>query len=158
MILTFNHQNYRCPKCGSRDLELHDTGTAPIPANDEALSFDLTSKTSVLLRILEHVFGSYATAVSPSLLMEHRNEPHPERIAKLKGVRLVTTSELSTRKRFDNEETKRLTGGDTLVGRFISANSFSFLAYSNVTDGCRTKYHSGMLSQSAGEVQKLKLK
>ena len=45
MVITFKHENYKCPICGSRDLELLDTGTTPIPANDEALSFELTAKT-----------------------------------------------------------------------------------------------------------------
>ena len=45
MVIAFQHENYKCPKCGSRDLELHDTGAAPIQANDETLSFELTSKT-----------------------------------------------------------------------------------------------------------------
>ena len=45
MEFTFQHENYKCPQCGSRNLELHDTGAAPIPANDEALSFEITSKT-----------------------------------------------------------------------------------------------------------------
>ncbi len=60
MAIAFQHENYRCPKCGSRDLELHDTGAALIPANDEALSFELTSKTECVECGYKHELMDFA--------------------------------------------------------------------------------------------------
>lgn len=61
MTITFNHKNYECPKCESRDLELYDTGPAPIPANDAPLTFELTAKTKCTKCGYEHELMDFAS-------------------------------------------------------------------------------------------------
>jgi putative DNA primase/helicase len=51
---------------------------------------------------------------------------HPTDIARLAGARLVITSELEDGQRFAEARIKQLTGRDTLTGRFMRQDFFSF--------------------------------
>lgn len=42
------HDNYKCPECGSHELELLDTGSGPFPANDAPITIELTSRTKCM--------------------------------------------------------------------------------------------------------------
>ncbi len=86
---------------------------------------------SVLLLVLQGLLGSadtggYAVAAPDGFLMAGRDSAHPTEIARLRGARLLVCSEQSSGRRFDEAKVKRLTGGDTLTGRFMRGDFFDF--------------------------------
>ena len=56
----------------------------------------------------------------------HHHEGIPNDIARLRGARLVTAVEIGEGKRLNEELVKRLTGQDTMTGRFLHAEFFDF--------------------------------
>lgn len=84
---------------------------------------------SVLLDTLRWVLGDYATTCPPDLLLETKagfsGAASPD-IAALAGARLALASESKENQKFAPAVIKRLTGGDTLTGRFLYANPITF--------------------------------
>lgn len=80
---------------------------------------------SVLMDVLRHLLGDYATTAPPGFLMESRQE-HSAEVARLQGLRLVVASEVNQNARFDEAKLKELTGGDTLTARFMRQDFFTF--------------------------------
>ena len=70
--------------------------------------------------------GEYAKAAAPDLLLAKRLDRHEAEIADLRGTRFVTTVEVGQGRAWDEARVKWLTGGDTLSGRFLYTNRFSF--------------------------------
>lgn len=68
----------------------------------------------------------YAMPVEAEFLMRQRGDKHPEQYARLKGKRLVVSSESDRKQTFDAARVKNLTGDDQLTGRYMRGNSFSF--------------------------------
>jgi putative DNA primase/helicase len=60
------------------------------------------------------------------LVIRHDHEPHPERIAALRGRRLVVSNELEQRAMLAEQTVKMLTGGDTLSARELYGRRFNF--------------------------------
>jgi putative DNA primase/helicase len=74
------------------------------------------------------VLGDYGMVVPPGLLMAKRNEQHPTEFADLRGMRFVVSEENDQNARFDEEKIKRLTGGNTIKGRYMHKDYFEFPA------------------------------
>ena len=75
---------------------------------------------STFLRIIQKLLGAYAKAAESMLFVESGwSNPGGARedIVRLKGVRLVLTTEISDRKYLNEDLVKRMTGDDTLAGR-----------------------------------------
>jgi len=77
----------------------------------------------IFVRSALRVLGDYAGEVRPEILIKNyhsrqSSSPTPE-ILDLKGQRLVVASETNQGEFFDTGQVKRLTGGDTLVGRAL---------------------------------------
>ncbi|NCC10901.1 MAG: hypothetical protein EOM31_10450 [Bacteroidia bacterium] len=76
----------------------------------------------VLVRILMKVLGNYGGEVRPELLVRtgvrNSSSPTPD-ILDLMGKRFVVASETNQGEFFDTSVVKRLTGGDTVVGRAL---------------------------------------
>jgi putative DNA primase/helicase len=70
--------------------------------------------------------GGYAVAAPDGFLMAGREGKHETEIARLRGARLVVTSEQTSGKRFDEVKIKKLTGGDILTGRYMRQDFFDF--------------------------------
>ena len=68
----------------------------------------------------------YAMPVEAEFLMRQRSDKHPEQYARLKGKRLVVSSESDRKQAFDASRVKNLTGDDIQSGRFMNGNTFSF--------------------------------
>lgn len=81
-----------------------------------------------LLRIVEAVFGPYATGIKDEMLIETKFASHDAKVAALFRKRLATTSELPAHSKWDVNSIKRLTGGDALTGNFMRQNVFTFPA------------------------------
>lgn len=83
---------------------------------------------SVLLNILSKLVGDYAvTAQSESLMAKREGSSINNDIARLRGARLVTTSETDDGKRFAEAQIKQLTGGDIISARYLYAEFFEFI-------------------------------
>lgn len=80
-----------------------------------------------LLRIASAVFGGYHAGIDKSLLIRTKFEEHSTVIANLWRKRLVTTEEFADSAQWDIPRIKELTGGDSLTGRFMRADSFTFI-------------------------------
>jgi P4 family phage/plasmid primase-like protien len=70
--------------------------------------------------------GGYAVGAPDGFLMAGREGKHETEIARLRGARLVITSEQTSGRSFDEVKIKKLTGGDILTGRFMRGDFFDF--------------------------------
>lgn len=81
---------------------------------------------STFMELLVAGLGDYAIAAPPGLLLKKKHEGHPTDLADLFGARFVTTSEVKTDARWDEERIKSLTGGDTIKARRMREDFWSF--------------------------------
>lgn len=84
---------------------------------------------SVFLNVIEKAFGGYALNMQiESILAKNFNGGGSANtdIARLKGARFVRTNEPSDGARFNEGLVKQMTGGDTLVARFLYGREFEF--------------------------------
>ncbi len=80
----------------------------------------------VLLTAVQGIFGSYWTNADMSSFTASRSEKHTTDIAMLAGARLVTASETTAGKQWDEQKVKGLTGGDPITARFMRQDNFVF--------------------------------
>lgn len=109
----------------ARDLGLSLVGAAL----DEILPVwwgDGKNGKTTTTRVLMGVLGDYAGRAAPNLLIASKYERHPTELADLAGKRLVISIETGEGKRLNEALVKELTGGDTLKGRFMRQDFFSF--------------------------------
>jgi putative DNA primase/helicase len=84
---------------------------------------------STLMETVGNILGAYARTVQPQTLSRRSNDgsvASPD-TARLKGARLVKTSELERRMALNTALIKQLTGGDTYTARFLHENPVEFL-------------------------------
>lgn len=81
---------------------------------------------SLFIDTLVHVLGSYAITAPISTFAEAKHDQHPTAIARLRGARLVATTETDATRRWDDARLKTLTGGDRLAARFMRQDFFEF--------------------------------
>lgn len=81
----------------------------------------------VLLDTIHDLLGDYSKPAPADLLLSDDREHHPERIADLRGVRLVVASETDEGKRFNEALVKSLTGGDRRSCREMFGNRFEYI-------------------------------
>lgn len=81
---------------------------------------------STLRDAVMHAFGDYAIEVDPALLMASKHERHGSFKMRLRGARLVFTSETTKGKRFDEATVKRLTGGEEIEANLMRENPIQF--------------------------------
>src|SRR5205823_34233 len=84
---------------------------------------------TVFLETLAAVLGpDYAAAAAFTTFLAQRRDgaaPSPD-VARLRGTRFVTASEAASTRPFDEPLLKELTGGDTVLARFLNENPFEF--------------------------------
>lgn len=81
---------------------------------------------TVLLELIKHCLGSYAITASPDILMQRDLSAIPNDVARLQGARMVLASEPDPGKKFSDCAIKSLTGGDTVIARFLHKEYFEF--------------------------------
>lgn len=81
---------------------------------------------STLFEVLKAVLGDYAGGMPDGFLAEQKHERHETDIARLRGMRLGVASETTEGRHLDEAKVKKLTGGDTLTGRFMREDHFDF--------------------------------
>lgn len=83
---------------------------------------------SVFMDTLARVLGSYAQAVPSSTLLAKQGDPGvPNDIARMRGKRLLRTSETAAGRRLDGELVKQLTGGEIMSAREMRSAFFEFM-------------------------------
>lgn len=82
---------------------------------------------SVFLDIISEILGDYRMNIQPqSLMVKNASGGANSDIARLKGARLVTTTEPDDGMRFDEGLVKQITGGDTITARFLYGEEFDY--------------------------------
>ncbi|SEQ76957.1 putative DNA primase/helicase [Treponema bryantii] len=80
---------------------------------------------STFLNVLLYLFGDYACTTMIDTFMKKTNDKSND-IARLKGLRFVTTSEIEQGKQINESLMKSVTGEDSLTARFLYGEYFSF--------------------------------
>ena len=80
---------------------------------------------STFLNVLQELFGDYACTTGTETFMKKNSEQSND-LARLKGARLVTTSEVEQGKALSESLIKQITGGDEITARFLYGEYFSF--------------------------------
>ena len=75
---------------------------------------------------VQDVLGDYAITAPEGLLIMQKYDPHPERLAVLRGRRLVVSSELEKRATLAEGLVKMLTGGEKISARHLNRDRFEF--------------------------------
>ena len=81
---------------------------------------------STLVGVVQDLLGSHAMTAPAGLVIAHDHDPHPERIAALRGRRLVVSHELEQQAQLAEQVVKTLTGGDILSARELYGRRFNF--------------------------------
>lgn len=81
---------------------------------------------SVLLNVLNDVFGTYAMNIQPQTIAVKQNSGVNQDIARLQGARFVTTTEPNRGMKLDEGVVKQITGGDTVTARFLYGKEFEY--------------------------------
>lgn len=81
---------------------------------------------STLIGVVQDLLGDHAITAPDGLVIATDHAPHPERIAHLRGRRLVVSHELEERAVLAEQAVKTLTGGDTLSARELYGRRFNF--------------------------------
>jgi putative DNA primase/helicase len=81
---------------------------------------------STFIAAITGVLPQHAAIAPEGLLVEQRHEQHPERLAMLRGRRLVVSLELERRATLAEGLVKSITGGDRISARFLYGQRFDF--------------------------------
>ncbi|WP_443628047.1 phage/plasmid primase, P4 family [Candidatus Njordibacter sp. Uisw_002] len=81
---------------------------------------------STFVNTLQTILGDYAQQAQVSTFMAKGKGAINNDIARLRGSRLVATTETEEGSRFNESELKQLTGGDTITARFLHQEHFEF--------------------------------
>lgn len=79
-----------------------------------------------LIETLFGVLGPYVMPVPTELIIESKNEPHPNMKAQLLGARLAVAAEIKSQDRLAESSVKTLSGGDSIRARFLGKEFFTF--------------------------------
>jgi putative DNA primase/helicase len=82
---------------------------------------------STFLNTLMRLLGDYAVATPTETFMKRNGEQISNDIARLRGTRLVTTTEAEQGKRLSEPLIKQITGNDALTARFLYGEFFDFI-------------------------------
>jgi putative DNA primase/helicase len=82
---------------------------------------------STFLNTLMKLLGDYAVATPTETFMKRNNDQISNDIARLRGARLVTTTEAEQGKRLSEPLIKQITGNDALTARFLYGEYFDYV-------------------------------
>jgi putative DNA primase/helicase len=82
---------------------------------------------STFLNTVMRLLGDYAVATPTETFMKRSGEQISNDIARLRGTRLVTTTEAEQGKRLSEPLIKQITGNDALTARFLYGEFFDFV-------------------------------
>ena len=86
------------------------------------------------LHTISAILNDYAARADVGVFMVRKNEPHKQEIARLAGVRSLTTSEIAQGQTFNINRLKDFTGRDGKIeANFMKQNSFEFMPQFKIT-------------------------
>jgi putative DNA primase/helicase len=81
---------------------------------------------STFLNTIMNILGDYAIATPTETFMKKNSEQITNDIARLRGARFVTTTEVDQGKRLSEPLIKQITGNDKITARFLYGEYFSY--------------------------------
>ena len=81
---------------------------------------------TVFIETIKELLGTYQTTLAATSLSAKNNASIPNDIARLRGKRLVSISELPKNLRLNTQLVKGVSGGDTMTARFLHQEFFDF--------------------------------
>lgn len=81
---------------------------------------------SVFINVLKGIASGYAEVAAMETLMAANYDPHPTALAKLRGARVVVSSETEEDRKWQASLIKQLTGGDPMSVRYMRQDYFEF--------------------------------
>ncbi len=94
---------------------------------------------TTFLKVLMSMLGDYARQSPMDTFMQRKGEVIPNDIARLHGVRFVSASEAESQRQLAESLIKSLTGGDTIVARFLHKEFFEFTPRFKIFLGLNSK-------------------
>ena len=82
---------------------------------------------STFLNTVMRLLGDYAVAAPTETFMKRNGDQISNDLARLRGIRLVTTTEAEQGKRLSEPLIKQITGNDALTARFLYGEFFDFV-------------------------------
>jgi putative DNA primase/helicase len=82
---------------------------------------------STFLNTIMYILGDYALTTTTETFMKRNNEQSTNDIARLRGSRFVTTTEVDQGKRLSEPLIKQITGNDKVTARFLYGEYFSYM-------------------------------
>jgi P4 family phage/plasmid primase-like protien len=79
------------------------------------------------INVVRRVLAEYAKTIQPETLMHRDRVSIPNDIARLRGVRFVSTAEVEDGKKLAESIVKQMTGGDEISARFMRQEFFDFV-------------------------------
>jgi putative DNA primase/helicase len=81
---------------------------------------------STFLNTIMNILGDYATATATETFMKKAGDQTTNDIARLRGIRFVTTTEAEQGRRLSEPLIKKITGNDQMTARFLYGEYFNF--------------------------------
>jgi putative DNA primase/helicase len=82
---------------------------------------------STFLNTIMHILGDYATATPTETFIKKTGDQATNDIARLRGTRFVTTTEVEQGRRLSEPLIKKITGNDEMTARFLYGEYFNFV-------------------------------
>jgi putative DNA primase/helicase len=82
---------------------------------------------STFLNTIMYILGDYATAAPTETFMKKTGDQSTNDIARLRGIRFVTTTEAEQGRRLSEPLIKKITGNDQMTARFLYGEYFNFI-------------------------------
>jgi len=81
---------------------------------------------STFLNTIMHLLGDYAIATPTETFMKKQGDNYSNDVARLRGTRFVTTTEVEQGRRLSEPLIKKITGNDEMTARFLYGEFFNF--------------------------------
>ena len=82
---------------------------------------------STFLNTIMYILGDYAIAASTETFLKKSGDQYSNDIARLRGTRFVSTTEVDQGRRLSEPLIKKITGNDMMTARFLYGEFFSFI-------------------------------
>lgn len=81
---------------------------------------------SLVLNVVRSILADYAVTAPAEVFAQSKYDKHPTELARLRGARLVTSSETEENRAWAEARIKHLTGGEEITARFMRMDDFTF--------------------------------
>lgn len=110
---------------------------------------------STLLEIVRWTIGNYCANADPATFLQQNTDKIRTDLARLRGARLITASEISQNRRLDTAIVKAVTGGDPITARHLFHEEFEYTPTYKVIMG--TNYKPVIRGDDEGMWRRLRL-